>query len=139
MKTSPLNTLLTAKTRKYRNVKCEAAVQGEVVVFDSIAEKDRYLYLSLLEKAGEIAQLETQPKFELEPGFSRNGKKHRPEHYFADFSYRRGPVLVVEDVKSSGTRTDLYKSKLKRFLKRHPDAVFIEVYQKNKSWLEIVQ
>jgi hypothetical protein len=139
MKTSPLNTMLNAKPRKYRNVKCEAQVQGDLVVFDSTAEKDRYLYLSLLEKAGEIAELATQPKFELEPGFSRNGKKHRPEHYFADFSYRRGSALVVEDVKSSGTRTDLYKSKLKRFLKRYPDAVFIEVYRKGKSWLEIVQ
>ena len=47
---------------KYKNKK----VQIDMYVFDSIAESRRYKELALLEKAGEIENLQLQPKFLLQ-------------------------------------------------------------------------
>ncbi|MDD5084190.1 MAG: DUF1064 domain-containing protein [Candidatus Moranbacteria bacterium] len=128
---------LRAPKAKYGNTKVAAVANGEDVVFDSRAEHERYQYLRLLEKAGAIAALGLQPKFELEPGFVRDGKKYRQEWYIADFSYRRDGRAVIEDVK--GKKTDLYLSKVKRFLAQNPDLIFIEAYRDGKGWREVVK
>ena len=72
------------------------------VVFDSKSEMTRYLQLKLLEKAGEIYNLERQPRFPVEI---------LNQHfctYTADFRYRLSDTdeLVVEDVKTTGTEKD---------------------------------
>ena len=84
--------------------------------FASKAEAARYAELRLLEKAGEIKELECQPKFPIY--IAVHG---RPRHmgdkpvftYVADFRYRRGPtgILVIEDVK--GVKTRMYQLKKK--------------------------
>ena len=71
---------------KYRNKK----VQVDMYVFDSIAESKRYKELKLLERAGEISELELQPKFLLQEGFKKNGKTYRKVEYIADFMYCQG-------------------------------------------------
>lgn len=71
----------------------------------STAEARRLAELKLEERAGGISDLRTQVKFPLRC----NG--HDLEAYVADFTYTRGGVLVVEDVK--GFRTPLYKLKRK--------------------------
>lgn len=68
---------------KYHNKK----VQIDMYVFDSIAESRRYKELALLERAGEIKDLELQPKFLLQEGFKKNGKTYRKIEYVADFMY----------------------------------------------------
>lgn len=68
---------------KYRNKK----VQVDMYVFDSIRESQRYKELKLLERAGEISNLELQPKFLLQDSFKKNGKTYRKIEYIADFSY----------------------------------------------------
>ena len=74
------------------------------IVFDSIKEAKRYAELKLLERAGEIRGLERQPIFPVKI----KGKPFCT--YKADFAYRRGswknPILVIEDVKSTGTAKD---------------------------------
>lgn len=71
---------------KYRNKK----VQIDRYVFDSIAEGRRYRELALLERTGEITNLELQPKFLLLESFKKNGKTYRKIEYIADFMYCQG-------------------------------------------------
>ena len=93
------------KRSKYGNVKVE--VDGHK--FDSKAEGARYWDLKQLERAGEIADLELQPKFPL--------LVHgiRVAEYRADFRYRDADgAIVVEDVKSEITRKkEVYRLKKK--------------------------
>lgn len=100
---------------KYRNKK----VQVDMYVFDSIAESKRYKELKLLERAGEIQDLELQPRFLLQEAFKKNGKAYRKIEYIADFKYIENGKTVVEDVK--GMQTDVFKIKHKLFEKKYPD------------------
>lgn len=68
---------------KYRNKK----TQVDMYVFDSIAESKRYKELALLQRAGEIQNLELQPRFLLQESFKKNGKTYRRIDYIADFMY----------------------------------------------------
>ena len=102
---------------KYRAKK--AVVDG--IKFDSKAEAARYRELKLLEKAGLITNLELQPKFELQPGFEKDGAKYRAITYTADFKYfdvETGQV-VVEDVK--GYRTQQFELRKKMFEYKYKD------------------
>jgi len=74
------------------------------VTFASKREAKRYAELCLLQKAGEIHQLELQPPFDV----YINGKKLC--RYTADFRYldAKTQAFIVEDVKSGGTRKDPY-------------------------------
>jgi hypothetical protein len=88
--------------------------------FHSAKEARRYGELKLLEKAGEIRELELQPRFPLltpVPG-STTGRA-RVGDYVADFRYREGQkgLLVVEDVK--GFKTQAY-----RWKKKHVEAQY---------------
>jgi hypothetical protein len=69
---------------KYGAVK--TTVDG--IEFDSKAEARRYTELRLLEHAGEIRDLELQPRYELLPAFvDAEGVRHRAIEYVADFRY----------------------------------------------------
>lgn len=83
--------------------------------FDSRKEAARYSELKLLERAGEIRDLQLQVPFELIP--KQEGE--RACTYVADFVYHIAGTgeLVVEDAK--GMRTDVYKIKRKLMLWRH--------------------
>jgi hypothetical protein len=114
------------RTNKYGNKKVE--IDG--YKFDSQAEARRYQELKLLEKAGEITNLELQPKFELVP----KTLKRRAVTYTADFAYwgldDKDPVhtCVVEDVKSPATAKDkTYIVKRNLFEYQNPDIEFREV------------
>jgi hypothetical protein len=75
------------------------------IVFASKAEAGRYCQLKELERAGEIRNLEVQPKFKFACGAK----------YIADFRYMKGAQSVIEDVK--GVETAVFK--LKRLLLKH--------------------
>ena len=83
--------------------------------FDSRKEAARYSELKLLERAGEIRDLQLQVPFELIP--KQEGE--RACTYVADFVYHIAGTgeMVVEDAK--GMRTDVYKIKRKLMLWRH--------------------
>lgn len=98
--------------------------------FDSKAEARRYGDLLLLQRAGEIRDLECQPEYVLVYPFTHQGKKYRGVKYRADFRYRTTTKLVpsetvVEDVK--GVRTALYRVKLQMLLTKYPDMNFFEI------------
>ena len=79
------------------------------IEFDSLAEKDRYLELLVMQRAGIISDLECHPEFEIIPKqkHPETGKfAFHPAHYTADFRYKRDGKVVVEDVKSQKTREE---------------------------------
>ncbi len=102
------------------------------VEFDSDAESRRYSELVLLERAGEITDLELQPVYELQPTLkikktviTPTGRKRtktrtvRPITYRADFRYTDAATgeVVVEDVK--GVQTEVFRIKAKMMLAVH--------------------
>lgn len=97
---------------KYHSQK--AIVNG--IAFDSLKEARRYSVLLLLQKAGEISDLQMQVPFELLPPqyeestevykSGKNKGKQKPKkllergvNYIADFVYVRDGKIVVEDTK----------------------------------------
>ena len=111
--------------RKYRNRKIHFG--GEV--FDSKREFERYQELLLLERAGRIHDLHRQVRFELVPAYyepyerrsEKTGKLlkdgqrciEKAVNYYADFVYWEGDEMIVEDVKSEATKTEVYIIKRK--------------------------
>lgn len=120
--------------KKYGNKKID--IDG--IEFDSKKEARRYYELKLLQRAGQISELELQKEFELIPAqyesFERYGKTGKRLQdgkrciekscvYKADFAYRdQSGQLVVEDVKgyrdpaSAGYAKFIIKRKLMLWL-----------------------
>ena len=105
------------------------------ITFDSKHEAERYCQLKLLQRAGQISNLELQKEFILIPAqykseerYGKNGKRlkdkqilvERKVSYFADFTYVEveSGQMIVEDAKSEITRTDKTYI-LKRKMLRH--------------------
>jgi hypothetical protein len=77
------------------------------VFFASTKEARRWAELQLMQRAGYISDLKRQVRFALDV----NGI-HICD-YLADATYTRKGELVVEDTKSAGTITDVFKLKEK--------------------------
>lgn len=77
------------------------------IIFDSKKEGNRYLVLLSREQAGEITELELQPRWKLVVN------DHYIGRYTADFMYRNSEgERVVEDVKGVKTRDYVLRKKL---------------------------
>ena len=98
-----ISTPTTLVMNKYRNIK--TTIDG--ITFASKKEGNRYRELLLLQRAGEISELELQPVFDLLINGIKIGK------YIADFKYREGSQgkYIVEDCK--GIKTPVYRLKAK--------------------------
>ena len=111
--------LAQQKASKYHSRK--VTVDG--ITFDSAKEARRYGELKLLEKAGEIYDLQRQVPFVVIPEQrDEKGKLlEREVKYIADFTYKEKGSLcrTVEDVKSPATRTEVYRIKKKLMLYRN--------------------
>lgn len=85
------------KKNKYNAQKCK--INGSV--YDSRKEAQRYQVLLLLQKSGQISDLERQKKYVLIPAQrDEDGKLiEREVAYVADFVYKENGKEVVEDVK----------------------------------------
>lgn len=94
---------LAKPTSKYHNER--VIIDG--ITFDSKKEGNRYKELKLLERAGEIEDLQLQQAFILIP----KSKYGRAIKYIADFTYtdKRKDEWIVEDTK--GFKTDAYRLK----------------------------
>ena len=95
---------------KYGNKK--TVVDG--ITFDSRKEATRYSELKLLQRAGEIFDLQRQVPFTLIPKQVRDGKViERPCVYKADFVYKdKDGTEIVEDTKGMKTKEYIIKRKL---------------------------
>lgn len=89
------------RPHKYHAQRCAHAEHWH----DSLVERARCFVLELREAAGQITDLERQPAYPLVVNGVSVGT------YCADFCYREGGALVVEDVKSIPTRTPVYRLK----------------------------
>lgn len=89
------------RKQKYRNRKVECLGKK----FDSILEKNRYLFLLDKQKQGKINSLETQVRFKIEVNCQKICA------YVADFTYKICDKLIVEDTK--GFITDIFRIKSK--------------------------
>lgn len=98
------------KKSKYGAVRTTAPDGRE---FHSAREAERYWQLCMMERGGEIADLELQPAYHLHANGMRIGE------YRADFRYKlvKTGEIVVED--SKGFRTDLF-----RWKKKHTEAEY---------------
>lgn len=105
-------------TRKYHNTPTDVKTpDGANIRFDSKKEAVRYEELMLLLRAGEISELRLQHEFTLIEAYTTpDGKRVRAERYKADYTYWRDGEFVVEDVKSSATKTKVYEVKKKQML-----------------------
>ena len=92
---------------KYNNV----SVTYDGIRFDSMKEAARYKTLKLMERAGQISDIQLQVPFELTPTQrDENGNLlFRKRNYIADFVYMKDGEMIVEDVK--GYKTDTYELK----------------------------
>ena len=114
------------KSNKYHNTK----VIYKGIKFDSKKERDRYITLKQLEKAGIIKELELQPKFLLLDTIHYKGKTYPKTYYKADFKYfdNENGKYIIEDIKSPITAKDkVYRLKIKMLLTKYHDIDFIEV------------
>ena len=125
---SMAKSVITGGERKSKYGNKRTLVLG--IYFDSKKEAERYQELLLMKEAGDIFDLEIQPKFVLQEAFIHDVEgKVREVAYLGDFAYKTGIgedfKMVVEDVK--GMKTDVYKLKKKLFLYKFPDIIFKEV------------
>jgi hypothetical protein len=100
------------RKHKYNAKPCE--VNG--IKYRSQKEMKRHQDLLLMERAGEIADLKREVKFEIAPPLKLDEKiTTKPIVYIADFTYldKQGK-LITEDTK--GFRTPVYRLK-KRLMK----------------------
>ena len=108
------------KYNKYHvSPKNERTADG--ITFASKAEMLRYLELKQLQKLRKITALILQPRFLLVP----KTKNKRAVYYVADFQYIQDGKTIVEDVK--GVKTEVYKIKIKMFLWKYPDLIFLKI------------
>ena len=99
-------------------------VKIDGIVFDSKKEATRYCEFKLMQRAGQIKNLELQKPFELIPSqrepstMSKTGKEklgrviEKPVRYVADFVYMENGKTVVEDCKGVRTKDYIIKRKL---------------------------
>ena len=113
---------------KYHNTKA-ACEHGHI--HDSKKEAVRCNDLHRLRDNGEISDLQIQVPYQLIPATEyENMPNERSMRYVADFTYRRGKNIVVEDVKSDETRKIpeyVNKRKLFKYLFcRNGGVIFLE-------------
>jgi hypothetical protein len=104
------------KVGRYGNVRKPV---HDGIKFDSKREFLRYMDLKMLERAGEIHDIQVHPRYpiiiagiEIRLMSKRYHKAGRLLVYEADFEYVRDGETVIEDVKmQSGHRTEVYKIK----------------------------
>lgn len=103
---------------KYNAIKQEL----DNLTFASQKEAQRYAELKIMEQAGEIEGMQTQVPFTLIPK-SAYGREIR---YVADFVYVRNGEKIIEDTKSTATKTPVYRLK-KRLLAEKYGIIIQEV------------
>ncbi len=127
---------LQRKNRKKANPRSKAmskhgnkkvTIDGHV--FDSKMEGKRYRELKLLERAGEISDIDLQPRYRLQDSFKYDGTTYRSINYTPDFRYKKNGEVVVEEVK--GFADTSYKIRKRLFLFQNPGIIFYELNLKS--------
>jgi len=117
------------KQNKYRNNK--PYKYGRT--WDSNKELQYYETLLLLEKIGEISDIELQPRFLLLDTLRYHGKTYRKRFYIPDFKYLNNLTnkITIVDIKASIKLTNSLSTYT---IKRH---LFLSIYGDNIEFKEI--
>lgn len=119
------------------------------IKFASENERDRYIYLSSLERSGVIYNLRRQVRYEIIPAITYEKTivlktktkvvervDEKPAHYTCDFQYVQDGVLVIEDAKSDATRREkdyvLRRKLMKHLIKEQNEVAGREVMRFNE-------
>tara|TARA_R110000851_G_scaffold327364_1_gene496780 strand:+ start:384 stop:707 length:324 start_codon:yes stop_codon:yes gene_type:complete len=101
--------------RKYKNIPTEL----DGINFDSKKEARRYQDLKLLQMGNVISNLEIQPVIPLMVNGTKIGR------YTGDFKYIENGKEIIEDVKSTATKTRDYMLR-KKILATYNPPIFIK-------------
>lgn len=109
------------KKRRHKYNARKVTLEEYGLTFPSEGEAWRYLELKQKQDAGEIENLELQPRFLLLKGFTYNGKRIRPINYTADFLYIEpgNQRIVVEEYKGASSKD--FPLRMKLFLSKYGD------------------
>ena len=114
--------------KKKRNKYNAKKVVIDGIEYDSKLEAERHQQLKLLERAGVISEVKYHVRFTL----INKSKYGREIAYEADFVYKdQNGNKVVEDVKSTATKTRLYKLKKRLLAERY--GYIIKEFEKKKE------
>lgn len=132
---------MTAKqyrNRTTRNKYSNHRVEIDGHTFDSKAEARYYKQLKLRKRAEDIKDFELQPRFRLQEGFNKDGKRYRPIDYVADFKiYHNDGSIEVVDVKGAPP-TQVFRIKEKMFNKKYPHKLtLVKWCYKRKGFVEV--
>ena len=99
------------------------------ITFDSKLEADRYIQLKLMNKAGEITDLQLQPELQIFQGYVNHytGEKHKSRFYVGDFKYLdlHTQQWIIEDTK--GMETPEFRLKWEYVQSEYPEYVFRKI------------
>lgn len=139
---NPYPELLIPKRHKYGVAPLEERTYKDGTEFASKGEMVRWDYLLMIERAGEIKDLQRQVPFVLQEGFISKQPEWgeiEPLIYVCDFlyvniSFRKGYEgrECVEDYKGAVITAE-YKLKRKLFLLKHANYAFFEVTKEDMS------
>jgi len=106
------------------------------ITFSSDLEFKYYKYLLDLQEKGIVESFTTQPKFELQEKFEKDGVKYRAIFYIADFEvlYKNGEKIVV-DTKGVETVEFLIKKKLWNYVFRDKVLQVVNFSAMDGGWI----
>ena len=130
MARSKFNINISASAKKKRTL--------NGITFSSDLEYKYYVYLLEQQEKGIVKSIITQPKFELQPKYTKDGKNIRAIFYIADFEveYTNGEIIIYD---TKGMPTPEFKIKEKIFNYIFPDKVLSVInYSKiDGGWVEL--
>lgn len=110
-----------SRASKYGNVPTE--VDGHR--FASKKEARDYVALDIMRRAGQIIDLELQPRFVLQDAYTADdGTKVRSVVYVADFMWKDARTGRTHVLDSKGFKNAVYRVKEKLFRAKYPHIVF---------------
>lgn len=112
------------KVSKYRNTK----TTYEDIKFDSLLERDFYIYLKKLKEEGQVVDIKLQPVFLLQEGFRDfKGRAIRKIEYKADFEVKWADgKTVIYDTKGMITKDFQLKYKMFLFKYNHLPLILVK-------------
>lgn len=124
------------RQRKRRSKYGNRKVTLDGHTFDSQMEARYYQQLIWLKQAKQIKDFKLQPCYRLLDGFEKDGTRHRPIDYIADFEIlHHDDSVEVVDVK--GAVTQAFGLKRKMFEKRYPHKLSVVTFDKVHGWIEL--
>lgn len=112
------------KISKYRNTK----TTYKDIKFDSLLERDFYIYLEKLKEKGQVVDIKLQPVFLLQEGFRDfKGRAIRKIEYKADFEVKWADgKTVIYDTKGMITKDFQLKYKMFLFKYNHLPLILVK-------------